>query len=130
LTQGAFNVTPIVDGVPDALSGVFINGKQASIRYQMISAFFQDPDPEDVIANGAVLLAFTDDNGRRQLHSVKLVPRALEQKDEEDMFQVRMALASDGADDVGSPASATVSAFVSGLVAVVTTLIGAFIVAN
>jgi hypothetical protein len=130
LTQGAFNVTPVVDGVPDALSVVLINGKQASIRYQMISAFFRDPDPEDVIANGAVLLAFTDDSGRRQLHSVKLVPRVLVQKDEKDVFQVTMALASDGAYDLGSLTSAAVNVFVSGVVGVITTVIGAIIVAN
>jgi hypothetical protein len=118
LIQGAFNVTPVVDGVPDALSTVFYNGKQASIRYQLISAFFQDPDPEDVIANGAVLLAFSDDSGRRQLHAVKLGPRALEQEEDEDVFQVRMTLAPDGA---GSPASAGVRGFVS--VVVITTLV-------
>jgi hypothetical protein len=46
----------------------------------MISAFFQGPDPEDVIANGAVLLAFTDDSGRRQLCPVKLMPRVFEER--------------------------------------------------
>jgi hypothetical protein len=91
-TQGAFIVTPVVDGVADALSEVTVDGKQAIIRYQMISAFFEEASPDDVIADGLVLLSFTDDSGTRHLHSAKIVPRALQ--GEEDSFKVQMALAS------------------------------------
>jgi hypothetical protein len=94
--QGAFNVTPVVDGSADALSALFYNGKQASIRYQMISAFFDDENPEDVIASGSVLLKFTDDDGRRQLRSAKIVsPRSLQTQDNADKeFEVTMSLAA------------------------------------
>jgi hypothetical protein len=96
-TQGVFSVTPVVDGVADALSEIFYAGKEASIRYQMISTFFEDPNPADVIASGAVMLAFSDESGRRQLRSVKLVPRGLQEKEGENVFQVRMALAASSA---------------------------------
>lgn len=93
--QGTFNVTPVVDGVADALSEVTVDGKLARIRYQMISAFFEEANPDDVVANGLVLLSFTDDSGRRLLRSAKIVPwvpRDLEDSNEE--FKVQLALAA------------------------------------
>lgn len=73
MVQGAFNTTPIVAGVEDPLTQVTINGKKAQIHYQIISAFFSDPFPEDIVVSGAVLLAFVDDNGRRLLRNVDIV---------------------------------------------------------
>jgi hypothetical protein len=67
-------------------------------------------DAEDVIVNGVVLLTFGDDSGRCQLRDAQLVPHALEQVDDEDVFQVRMTLATDCA---GLPTSAPVRGFVS-----------------
>lgn len=67
MTQGAFATTPIVDGVEDPLTESTINGKEAVIQYQIISAFFANPDPADIVATGTVLLGFTNDNGRRML---------------------------------------------------------------
>lgn len=96
-SQGAFNVTPVVDGVSDALSEVIVDGKRASIRYQMISEFFQETSPDDVIADGLVLLTFTDDIGTRHLRSADIVPgapRALQVRNEDRKFQVEMALAA------------------------------------
>jgi hypothetical protein len=100
-TQGTFNVTPVVDGVADALSEVTVDGKLARIRYQMISAFFEEANPDDVVANGLVLLSFTDDSGRRLLRSAKIVPwvpRALEEPPTNsggnEEFKVRLALAA------------------------------------
>jgi hypothetical protein len=124
-TQGVFSVTPVVDGVAHALSEVFYAGKEASIRYQMISTFFEDPNPADVIATGTVLLAFSDEGGRRQLRSVKLVPRALHEKKEEDVFQVRMVLT---ASDASS--GAALRGFVSVAICAVVALVGAVALAN
>jgi len=72
MAQNDFNTTPIVAGVEDPLTFVTIDGKEASIRYQIISAFFADPFPEDIVASGTVLLAFTDDGGRRLLRTSRV----------------------------------------------------------
>lgn len=94
-TQGAFNVTPVFDGVSDDLSEVNVDGKRANIRYQMISAFFEEANPDDVIADGLVLLSFTDDSGRRLLRSAKIAPRASRAlENSEENFEVRVALAA------------------------------------
>jgi len=72
MSQNEFNTTPIVAGVEDPLTFVTIDGKEASIRYQIISAFFADPFPEGIVASGTVLLVFTDDGGRRLLRTSRV----------------------------------------------------------
>lgn len=124
-TQGVFSVSPVVDGVADALSKVFYAGKEVSIRYQMISTFFEDPNPADVIASGSVLLAFTDESRRRQLRLVKLVPRALQKKTEEDVFKVTMTLAASDAS-----AGTALRGFVSVAVGIVIAVVGAIALAK
>jgi hypothetical protein len=75
MTQGAFNTTPIVGGIEDPLTQVTIVDKEATIRYQIISQFFADPFPDDIVATGSVLLAFTDDSGSRFLRHAKVLPK-------------------------------------------------------
>lgn len=100
MVQGAFNTTPVLEGDADPLTQVTVAGKEAQIRYQIISAFFSDPFPEDIVVSGAVLLAFVDDNGRRLLRNVKIVPRELNQEDAaskekaEESFGLRLAVES------------------------------------
>jgi len=64
MAQNEFNTTPNVAGVEDPVMFVTIRGKEASIRYQI---FFADPFPEDIMASGIVLLAFTEEGSRRLL---------------------------------------------------------------
>lgn len=73
-TQGAFSVSPIVNGTADVLTAMFVEGKEARIRHQLISAFFTDPNPADVTCTGAVSLRFTNDAGRRVLRTAKMIP--------------------------------------------------------
>jgi hypothetical protein len=74
MVQGSFNTTPIVSGIEDPLTLVTIDGKEATVRYQIISAFFEDPDPLDIVAIGSVLLAFTDDNDLTRFLRAKVLP--------------------------------------------------------
>jgi len=120
MTQGSFNSTPIVSGVEDPLTEVTIDGKEASIRYQIISAFFSDPDPEDIVATGAALLAFTDDNGRRLLRSANVVARQLVEETGEEGWSVRMAAESDEPESSGAFACGSNS-----LVTMIVALVGA-----
>lgn len=92
MTQGEFSTTPIVDSFADPLTQVTISGKNATIRYQLVSDFFDDPEPQDVVANGMVLLAFTDNVGRRFLRSVSLGGRKLDENMSEEGFNVQMRL--------------------------------------
>lgn len=105
MSQGGVVVTtPIVAGDEDALTEVTVNGKEATIQYQIISAFFVDPNPDDIVATGSVLLAFTDDDGRRLLRSAKVAtvpPRKLDDKEEES-FTVTMSAQSGNLDDSGA----------------------------
>ena len=102
MVQGAFNTTPIVDGDPDALTQVTINNKEATIRYQIISAFFSDPFPDPIDAIGSILLAFTDDDGRRLLRSAKVVPAAARQLQDAEGFSVTMLAESAAEEDSSS----------------------------
>ena len=102
MAQGAFNTTPIVAGVKDSLTEVTINGKEASIQYQIISAFFSDPNPLDIEASGAALLAFTDDNGRRLLRSAKVVNELDQEEKGEDRFRVSLPAESALLDSSGA----------------------------
>jgi hypothetical protein len=79
MNQGTFDQFPIINGVEGPLTSVSYttNRKEASIRYQLISRFFEDPTPQSIIANGTALLAFTDNTGGRRLLRAKLVERAL-----------------------------------------------------
>jgi WD40 repeat protein len=124
MAQGAFNTTPIVDGVPDALTFVTINGKEASIRYQIISAFFADAFPADIVATGQALLSFTDDNGRRLLRTSRInivqPDRELELLEEDD-FKVTMAVQGSELESSGTFAcgfASVIVIMVSGVVAV------------
>ena len=94
MAQGAFNTTPIVAGAKDAMTLVTVEGKQASIRYQLISAFFSTPNPEELVAIGSALLGFSDDNGRRLVRA-KIVQRELQDEEPVENFNVRMTVESD-----------------------------------
>ena len=127
MAQGAFNTTPIVDGVPDALTFVTINGKEASIRYQIISAFFADAFPADIVATGQALLSFTDDNGRRLLRTSRINivqpdrERELLGEVQEDDFKVTMAVQGSELESSGAFAcgfASVIVIMVSGVVAV------------
>jgi hypothetical protein len=120
-TQGVFNVTPVADGKSDSLSELFYNGKQASIRYQMVSAFFDNERPEDVIASGIVLLKFTDNDGRRDLRSAKLAsPRSLQENpDEKFNVTVSVEAAEGSASAAVRGALASCAAVVLGALAIV-----------
>ena len=65
LTQG--NLTPgVIDGgVEDALTSVVQVGRKAVIRSVLVSSFFEDSDPADVLAQGTATLRFV--NGARRL---------------------------------------------------------------
>jgi hypothetical protein len=127
MAQGAFNTTPIVDGVPDALTFVTINGKEASIRYQIISAFFADAVPADIVATGQALLSFTDDNGSRLLRTSRINiaqpdrERELLGEVQEDGFEVTMAVQGSELESSGAFAcgfASVIVIMVSGVAAV------------
>ena len=65
MTQGegeeAVVENPISNGLEDPLTETTITGKKAVIQYQVISEFFEDEDPLDIVATGTVLLEFTND---------------------------------------------------------------------
>jgi hypothetical protein len=56
----------------------------------VITVFFQNLDPQDVITNGAVVLAFTDNSGRRQLRAVKFIQHVLAEQG--DTFEVTLSV--------------------------------------
>lgn len=115
MTQGGFSTTPIISGVEDPLTAVTVNGKNATIRYQIISEFFSEPNPEDIVATGSVLLAFTDNDGRRVLCTVEFgdatqaYARELDEEKTETGFNVRMQVES--AFTLESSSAGTLSAF-------------------
>ena len=65
MTQGegenAVETNPISNGLEDPLTETTIDGKKTVIQYQVISEFFEDEDPLDIVATGTVLLEFTND---------------------------------------------------------------------
>jgi hypothetical protein len=94
MAQNSFNTTPIENGIEDPLTETSIDGKEATIRYQIISQFFEDPNPDDIVATGSVLLAFTDDNGTRFLRHAKVLPAAARELNDVEGFNVRMSVES------------------------------------
>jgi len=127
MTQGTtFSTTPIVAGVEDPLTRVTLggDGKEVRIRYQIISAFFSDPDPEDIVASGSVLMVLTDGNARRLMRDIKVVQREreLEEDVNEAFDDVRITLESSQAESSSTVAGSFASMIVivvGGMVAVV-----------
>jgi hypothetical protein len=119
MTQGAFSTTPIVAGIEDTLTLVTIFDKEAIIRYQVVSQFFADPSPDNIVATGSVILAFTDDSGRRRAKVVPAVPsRDLELEDaqvEEEGFSLEMAVCSANPPE-SSGTCANVASFITSLI--------------
>jgi hypothetical protein len=76
MTQGegddAVVTNPIENGAEDPLTQTTINGKNARVQYQVISDFFKNEDPADIIATGTVLLEFYSEEGSRMLRSVSI----------------------------------------------------------
>lgn len=139
MVQGSFNTTPIVAGIEDPLTEVTIDGKEATIRYQIISAFFSDPDPLDIVATGAALLAFADDDGRRFLRSASVGVVGVEQRvrresalQDEELFDrgwsVQMAVESAASESSGAFAYGWVGGFSSLIVAVTVGAVGSVMV--
>jgi hypothetical protein len=109
---GVIITTPIENGNEDPLTFSVTDGKEATIRYQIISQFFEDPDPDDIVAAGSVLLAFTDDNDETRFLRAKVLPhvasRPRELADGDDLdqgFDVRMAVESANPESSGAGAT-------------------------
>jgi len=105
--QGNFASSPIVDGAENQLTAVTCEGSQCRIRSQMPSAFFEFENPEDVLADGVVVLSF---GGRRQLrHRVKVTPqqpRTLKEAEDEGMIGFDVSLGLKSSKDATSSAAA------------------------
>lgn len=124
MTQGDFSTTPIVAGVQDALTEVTVDNKKAMIRYQIISAFFLDANPEDIVASGSILLALAGSDGRRYLRTsrIEVVPRhELQEQSEEGRWSIRLAVESAVPENHCSSAYSMLSAGVrlGGVIAIV-----------
>ena len=116
MDQGSGTVVtyPIVGGIEDPLTLTTIDGKTAIVRYQIISAFFQDENPDDIVVSGAVLLAFLDDNGRRLLRNHVVVHRQLDELEKaEGDFALSLMVQS-----ANPPESPTSGACSKGLVSI------------
>lgn len=89
--QGNFSTSPIDSGVEDALTAVVQTGRVAAIRSQLVSEFFEDANPANVVAQGVATIQFV--NSTRRLASVD-VSRMLQEIEEEDTeFSVVMGVA-------------------------------------
>jgi hypothetical protein len=124
MDQGSGTVVtyPIVGGIEDPLTLTTIDGKTAQVRYQIISAFFTDPFPQEILVSGAVVLAFLDDNGRRLLRYNVFLHRELADEDlektPEEGFAVRLAVQA-----ANPPESTTSGASTKGLVSILVALV-------
>jgi hypothetical protein len=95
MSQGDLSVAAISDGTDNALTQTTITGKEALIRHQLISAFFDDENPGNVAANGVALLAFVDEGrvrGRQLRVPIPNYPRVLESA--ANSFDLELVLAS------------------------------------
>ena len=77
-SQGSYSVNSIVEGEEDQFTTVTMIDNKAFIRNQMLSVFFEQFNPEDVIAEGFALLGFTESNGRRRLLRKSIKNRVLD----------------------------------------------------
>lgn len=103
-SQGSYSIDSIVDGEVDSFTVVTVIDQKALIRNQMLSVFFQQYNPEDVIAVGLALLGFTDERGRRRLLRAHIKNRVLDNVMEEDdvAFRVPLSVQSSLADNSGA----------------------------
>jgi len=98
--QGPLSIAAVSNRLPDALTSVLLLGKLAVIRTQLRSVFFDESNPQIVIADGISLITFvngTSANRRLRInHSRKIqsIPEG-----ENANFDVRMALAPYENDD-------------------------------
>lgn len=104
LSQGSYSMTSIVDGQTDQFTVVSVIDEKAIIQIQMISLFFEQFNPDDVIAQGLALLGFTEDGGgRRFLRTTirtHMVEHALEEEDV--TFRIPLAVESSLTDNSGA----------------------------
>lgn len=107
-TQGSYSVNSIVDGEEDQFTTVTILDKKALIRTQMLSVFFEQYAPEDVIAQGYALLGFTDAEGRRRLTRTNIKNRFL-LKEDDVAFRIPLSVESSLNDDSGVVGSSVMS---------------------
>jgi len=104
-SQGSYSVNSIVGGQEDLFTTVTIVDKKALIRNQMLSVFFEQYNPEDVIANGFALLGFTEEVGRRRLLRTSIKPhRGLDTVLKEDDVSFRISMPVESSLNVNSGA--------------------------
>lgn len=117
-TQGSYSIDSIVDGQVDQFTAVSIIDESALIRNQMLSVFFEQLNPEDVVAQGFALLGFTDETGRKRFLRTSIKSRVMVERSM-DSFALALGVESSLADNSG-----TVVRMGSSLMSVTAVLIG------